>query len=147
MEESQTSGYRAAARRGIPWRINGCLLAARQVTAGRCRAARILGGYHWLAGLCFRGRNAGALSRHARPHLPDSRRGFHGLRCSAHRYQRSFFQLHHPRLEFLWAPVAWWESRMVFALLLIVALLVERFLPRSHHPRRELAGALVTVIS
>src|SRR4030088_1661967 len=54
-----------------------------------------------------------------------------------------FFQLHDARLEFLWAPVAWWESRMVFALLLIVALLVERFLPRSHHPRRELAGALV----
>lgn len=57
------------------------------------------------------------------------------------------FQLRDARLEFLWAPVAWWESRMVFALLLIVALLVERFLPRSHHPRRELAGALVTIIS
>src|ERR1700680_3363052 len=58
-----------------------------------------------------------------------------------------FFQLRDARLEFLWAPVAWWESRMVFALLLIVALLVERFLPRSLHPRRELAGALVTVVS
>jgi diguanylate cyclase (GGDEF)-like protein len=58
-----------------------------------------------------------------------------------------FFQLRDARLEFLWAPVAWWESRMVFALLLIVALLVERFLPRSLHPRRELVGALVTVIS
>src|ERR1700680_3713273 len=58
-----------------------------------------------------------------------------------------FFQLRDARLEFLWAPVAWWESRMVFALLLIVALLVERFLPRSLHPRRELAGALVAVIS
>lgn len=59
-----------------------------------------------------------------------------------------FFQLlRDAPLQFLWAPVAWWESRMVFALLLIVALLVERFLPRSHHPRQELVGALVTVIS
>jgi diguanylate cyclase (GGDEF)-like protein len=59
-----------------------------------------------------------------------------------------FFQLlRDAPLEFLWAPVAWWESRMVFALLLIVALLVERFLPRSHHPRRELVVALVAVIS
>src|ERR1700730_15524632 len=57
-----------------------------------------------------------------------------------------FFQLRDARLEFLWAPVAWWESRMVFALLLIVALHVERFLPRSQHPRRALAGALVAVI-
>jgi diguanylate cyclase (GGDEF)-like protein len=59
-----------------------------------------------------------------------------------------FFQLlRDAPLEFLWAPVAWWESRMLFALLLIVALLVERFLPHSLHPRRELAGALVTIIS
>ena len=40
-----------------------------------------------------------------------------------------------------------WRFLIGFALLLIVALLVERFLPRSLHPRRELAGALVTVIS
>src|SRR6202045_337044 len=59
-----------------------------------------------------------------------------------------FFQLlRDAPLEFLWAPVAWWESRMVFALLLIVALLVERFLPRSLHPRRELVAALVAIIS
>jgi diguanylate cyclase (GGDEF)-like protein len=59
-----------------------------------------------------------------------------------------FFQLlRDAPLQFLWAPVAWWESRMVFALLLIVALLVERFWPRSHHPRHELVAALVTVIS
>src|SRR6266481_4268478 len=44
-------------------------------------------------------------------------------------------------LRFLWAPVAWWLGRMVLALLLVVALLVERFLPRSRHPRREIAGA------
>jgi diguanylate cyclase (GGDEF)-like protein len=59
-----------------------------------------------------------------------------------------FFQLlHDAPLKFLWAPVAWWESRMVFALLLMVALLVERFLPHSRYPRQELAGALVTVIA
>src|SRR3989475_1261170 len=50
-------------------------------------------------------------------------------------------------LRFLWAPVAWWLGRMVLALLLVVALLVERFLPRSRHPRREIAGALLTVIA
>jgi diguanylate cyclase (GGDEF)-like protein len=59
-----------------------------------------------------------------------------------------FFQfLHDTPVQFLWAPVAWWESRMVFALLLMVALLVERFLPHSQHPRRELGGALVAVIA
>src|SRR5260370_38333542 len=46
-------------------------------------------------------------------------------------------------LRLLWAPVAWWLGRMVLALLLLVALLVERFLPRSRHPRREIAGALL----
>jgi len=50
-------------------------------------------------------------------------------------------------LRFLWAPVAWWFGRMVLALLLLVALLVERFLPRSRHPRQEIAGALLTVIA
>ncbi len=49
-------------------------------------------------------------------------------------------------LRLLWAPIAWWIGRMVLALLLVVALLVERFLPRSRHPRREIAGALLTVI-
>src|SRR6266403_1563882 len=50
-------------------------------------------------------------------------------------------------LRLLWAPVAWWLGRMVLALLLVVALLVERFLPRSRHPRREIAGALLAVIA
>jgi diguanylate cyclase (GGDEF)-like protein len=49
-------------------------------------------------------------------------------------------------LRLLWAPIAWWLGRMVLALLLLVALLVERFLPRSRHPRREIAGALLTVM-
>src|ERR1700682_4892223 len=35
-----------------------------------------------------------------------------------------------------WAPVSWWVSRIVLALLFVVALLVEHFLPRSRHPRR-----------
>ena len=47
----------------------------------------------------------------------------------------------------LWAPIAWWFGRMILALLLVVALLVEHFMPRSRHPRREIAGALLTVIA
>ena len=59
-----------------------------------------------------------------------------------------FFQfLPDASLRLLWAPVAWWLGRMVLALLLVVALLVERFLPRSRHPRREIASALLTVIA
>src|SRR5438132_3361489 len=49
-------------------------------------------------------------------------------------------------VRLLWAPVAWWLGRMVLALLLLVALLVEHFLPRSRHPRREIASALLTVM-
>lgn len=45
-----------------------------------------------------------------------------------------------------WAPVAWWISRMLLALLFVVAVLVDKFLPRSRHPKREIAGALFTVI-
>lgn len=59
-----------------------------------------------------------------------------------------FFQfLPDASLRLPWAPIAWWIGRMVLALLLIVALLVERFIPRSRHPRREIAGALLTVIA
>jgi diguanylate cyclase (GGDEF)-like protein len=59
-----------------------------------------------------------------------------------------FFQfLPDASLRLLWAPVAWWLGRMVLALLLVVALLVERFLPRSRHPRGEIGGALLTVIA
>ncbi|MGA2812796.1 MAG: GGDEF domain-containing protein [Candidatus Acidiferrum sp.] len=58
-----------------------------------------------------------------------------------------FFQLSNDAgVPFRWAPLAWWASRMVLALLLVVALLVEHFLPRSRHPRGEIAGALLTVI-
>ena len=46
-----------------------------------------------------------------------------------------------------WAPVAWWLSRMILALLLLVALLAERFIPRSRHTKGEIAGALLSVIA
>jgi diguanylate cyclase (GGDEF)-like protein len=59
-----------------------------------------------------------------------------------------FFQfLPDAPLRLLWAPIAWWIGRMVLALLLVVALLVERFLPRSRHPRGEIGGALLSVIA
>lgn len=59
-----------------------------------------------------------------------------------------FFQLiHESPVWFLWAPVAWWISRLLLALLFAVALLVEHFLPRSRHPRLEIAGALFAVLA
>jgi diguanylate cyclase (GGDEF)-like protein len=59
-----------------------------------------------------------------------------------------FFQLiHESQVWFLWAPVGWWISRLLLALLFVVALLVEHFLPRSRHPRLEIAGALFTVVA
>lgn len=59
-----------------------------------------------------------------------------------------FFQLiHESPVWFLWAPAGWWISRLVLALLFGVALLVEHFIPRSRHPRLEIAGALFAVVS
>jgi diguanylate cyclase (GGDEF)-like protein len=59
-----------------------------------------------------------------------------------------FFQLNRESLVwFLWAPVGWWISRLVLALLFGVALLVEHFIPRSRHPKLEIAGALFAVLS
>lgn len=59
-----------------------------------------------------------------------------------------FFQLiHESQVWFLWAPVAWWISRLLLALLFVMALLVEHFLPRSRHPRMEIAGALFSVLA
>jgi diguanylate cyclase (GGDEF)-like protein len=58
-----------------------------------------------------------------------------------------FFQLARDEaVPFRWAPLAWWASRLVLALLLVVALVVEHFLPRSRHPLQEIAGALLTVV-
>jgi diguanylate cyclase (GGDEF)-like protein len=56
-----------------------------------------------------------------------------------------FFQLHPAKVA--WAPLALWVGRMILALLLVVALLVEHFLPRSRHTKGELAGALLTVVA
>src|SRR5713101_8440905 len=56
------------------------------------------------------------------------------------------FQQNTPE-ELRWAPVSWWLSRVVLALLFLVALLVEHFLPRSRHPHREITGALLTVMA
>jgi len=56
------------------------------------------------------------------------------------------FQQNTP-VELRWAPVSWWVSRVVLALLFVVALLVEHFLPRSRHPHREITGALLTVMA
>jgi diguanylate cyclase (GGDEF)-like protein len=58
-----------------------------------------------------------------------------------------FFQFAEGTPEQLrWAPVSWWVSRIVLSLLFLVALLVERFQPRSRHPLHEIAGALLTVV-
>jgi diguanylate cyclase (GGDEF)-like protein len=56
-----------------------------------------------------------------------------------------FFQLQPSKVH--WAPFALWIGRMILALLLVVALVVEHFLPRSRHPKSELAGALLTVVA
>lgn len=50
-----------------------------------------------------------------------------------------------PRI--LWAPLAWLVSRTLLAVLLLVAILVDRFLPRARHPALEITGALLTVIA
>ena len=59
-----------------------------------------------------------------------------------------FFQLPaEQQLQIQWAPVALWVGRMILALLLVVALLVEHFLPRSRRPKAEIAGALLSVMA
>ncbi|HXR32826.1 MAG TPA: GGDEF domain-containing protein [Verrucomicrobiae bacterium] len=59
-----------------------------------------------------------------------------------------FFQgMRESTLWFVWAPAAWWISRLLLALLFVAALIVEHFLPRSRHPRLEIAGALFGVLS
>src|ERR1700747_1641738 len=57
-----------------------------------------------------------------------------------------FFQLGDGSPEELrWAPVSWWVSRIVLALLFVAALLVDRVQPRSRHPLPEIAGGFLTV--
>ncbi len=57
-----------------------------------------------------------------------------------------FHSLRDAHARILWTAVAWWVSRMLLAMLFVVAILVDRFLPKSRHPRREIAGALLAVI-
>lgn len=45
------------------------------------------------------------------------------------------------------ALIAWWLGRLILAVLVVAALLVEHFMPRSRHPKREIAGALVAAIA
>src|SRR5499427_8419432 len=49
-------------------------------------------------------------------------------------------------LKMHWAPVALWLGRMILALLLVVAIVVEKYLPRSRHTKGEIAGALFAVV-
>jgi diguanylate cyclase (GGDEF)-like protein len=59
-----------------------------------------------------------------------------------------FFQLNHESQNWvLWAPVAWWISRLLLSLLFAISLVVEHFLPRSRHPRLEIAGGLFAVLA
>ena len=59
-----------------------------------------------------------------------------------------FFQFQQETpIQIRWAPVSWWVSRIVLGLLFVVALVVEHFVPRSRHPRREIAGALLSVMA
>ena len=59
-----------------------------------------------------------------------------------------FFQLQHDSQTWLLlAPVGWWISRLLLALLFGVSLLVEHFIPRSRHPRTEIGGALFSVLA
>src|SRR5205823_14688837 len=59
-----------------------------------------------------------------------------------------FFQfLPEASLGLSWAPVAWWLGRVILALLVVAALLVEHFMPRSRHPRRAIACALLAAVA
>jgi diguanylate cyclase (GGDEF)-like protein len=59
-----------------------------------------------------------------------------------------FFQiLPEASFRLLWAPTAWWLGRIILAILVVVALLVEHFMPRSRHPKGEIAGALLVAVA
>src|SRR5215470_15715230 len=50
-----------------------------------------------------------------------------------------FFQFHEVSLRLPTAPIAWWIGRLILAVLVVGALLVEHFIPRSRHPKGEIA--------
>jgi diguanylate cyclase (GGDEF)-like protein len=59
-----------------------------------------------------------------------------------------FFQfLPETSLRLASAPIAWWIGRLILAVLVVAALLVEHFMPRSRHPKGEIAGALVAAVA
>ena len=58
-----------------------------------------------------------------------------------------FFQFHEVSLRLPTAPVAWWIGRLILAVLVVGALLVEHFIPRSRHPKGEIAGALAAAVA
>ena len=45
------------------------------------------------------------------------------------------------------ASIAWWLGRLILAVLVLAALLVEHFMPRSRHPKAEIAGALIAAVA
>lgn len=45
------------------------------------------------------------------------------------------------------ASIAWWLGRLILAVLVVSALLVEHFMPRSRHPKGEIAGALLAAVA
>src|SRR5256714_4708328 len=51
------------------------------------------------------------------------------------------------QVQVRWAPASWWVSRIPLGLVFVAARAVEHSLPRSPHPRREIASALLTVIA
>src|SRR5215469_6012576 len=58
-----------------------------------------------------------------------------------------FFQFHEVSLRLPTAPIAWWIGRLILAVLVVGALLVEHFIPRSRHPKGEIAGALAAAVA
>jgi diguanylate cyclase (GGDEF)-like protein len=59
-----------------------------------------------------------------------------------------FFQfLPETSLRLPLAHIAWWLGRLILAVLVVAALLVEHFMPRSRHPKGEIAGALVAAVA
>src|SRR5215472_9163145 len=59
-----------------------------------------------------------------------------------------FFQLlPETSLRLASAPIAWWIGRLILAVLVVGALLVEHFIPRSRHPKGKIAGALAAAVA
>ena len=93
--------------------------------------ARVFAGDNRPAGLRFCSCNVSSFSGHPGPHLVDS---WFWILLSGTLLAASsllFFQFLRKRRYLRWGPVSWWVGRIVLGLLLVVALLVEHFVPRS----------------